>query len=806
MLLRLPGPTHKKATQVDLRRPSLTTLLNRVTRADWLKLTDCQQRMQHALQRYMHLKHQLGESASHPGMQPSNVYIDGMNRALERMEAIQAEQSEILDPVREQMAAEAALKLPSPLHPVPPRPPCSPPPEQPQVRLVIEPRNQLKVSVEVLMETAPALRPAARPASARLRQSLQKPVPSARASPETEGDSMTMPDPGPEPPPSEDYRLNIPRDSDPERHAKNCHMAALGLVASEFAERLKTKVRHKPRRQAFDMAMDGFIHAALRKRKAFVAPSIAAKRPRVDGKKRKNRKARAGCSSRATSPVTEPTSRATSPVAEPMSQAESPETEPVSRAVSPETEPASQAASPDAEPVPRLGTPPPEVTSRTGSPTGESPTALNHAGDVMDASAPSGSSNVASAPGEDAGGKEAAQSEDPAETPAGAGPVPESPANGSANQRTSPSKFSAMNGGCGQVDSLASGGAGSGTSPASPGGDAQPGDAAPEPAVPVPDTTADPPRVPAEGSAVPTALPRFVGVHRRRCERCDGVGQLLTCDTCPRVWHTSCLGTLPADDVQLWSCPDCESGDGRWSESDAEREEGEPDGRNGTEVDGEEQGSDGEENESGGEECVNGEGRNTDTEEVSEDRKDDEEWEESGLTLEVVGAEEAFSWSEDIDNEEKDTEDKLTLDECDNEQSHDNSKQMEGIENDTDNCEGDICRTADGDSTAEADEGMRNGDQERFEEDRDEENTDCAVEEKAGEHLQDNTDSMQGIENEDNTMRKTTDRDVIADECMRIGGEELIEEGTDNMETQTATGDDRTQATGRPGMHGSFGE
>ncbi|KAF0300137.1 hypothetical protein FJT64_027312 [Amphibalanus amphitrite] len=224
MLLRLPGPTHKKATQVDLRRPSLTTLLNRVTRADWLKLTDCQQRMQHALQRYM---------------------------------------SEILDPVREQMAAEAALKLPCPLQPAPPRPPCSPPPEQPQVRLVIEPRNQLKVSVEVLMETAPALRPAARPASARLRQSLQKPVPSARASPETEGDSMTMPDPGPEPPPSEDYRLNIPRDSDPERHAKNCHMAALGLVASEFAERLKTKVRHKPRRQAFDMAMDGFIHAAL---------------------------------------------------------------------------------------------------------------------------------------------------------------------------------------------------------------------------------------------------------------------------------------------------------------------------------------------------------------------------------------------------------------------------------------------------------------------------------------------------------------------------------------------------------------
>ena len=66
------------------------------------------------------------------------------------------------------------------------------------------------------------------------------------------------------------------------------------------------------------------------------------------------------------------------------------------------------------------------------------------------------------------------------------------------------------------------------------------------------------------------ALPRHLGPHRRRCERCAGVGQLLACDTCPRVFHVSCVPVPPAPDAELWSCPDCAS-DGGGSTRDVER-------------------------------------------------------------------------------------------------------------------------------------------------------------------------------------------------------------------------------------------
>ena len=65
------------------------------------------------------------------------------------------------------MAAEAALQLPEA---VLRRPPAPVPPEQPRLRLVIEPANQLKVSVTVLAQRMAARRGSGRPASARLRQ------------------------------------------------------------------------------------------------------------------------------------------------------------------------------------------------------------------------------------------------------------------------------------------------------------------------------------------------------------------------------------------------------------------------------------------------------------------------------------------------------------------------------------------------------------------------------------------------------------------------------------------------------------
>ena len=58
--------------------------------------------------------------------------------------------------------------------------------------------------------------------------SLQKKESAAECRSERDADRLAMPDPGPEPPQPDDYRLNIPRDEDPDRHSKNCHMAALG--------------------------------------------------------------------------------------------------------------------------------------------------------------------------------------------------------------------------------------------------------------------------------------------------------------------------------------------------------------------------------------------------------------------------------------------------------------------------------------------------------------------------------------------------------------------------------------------------
>ena len=47
-----------------------------------------------------------------------------------------------------------------------------------------------------------------------------------------------------------------------------------GLVVSEFAEQLKTRVRRKPRRQAFDMSLDDFIYTAwVRLASLFPRPS-----------------------------------------------------------------------------------------------------------------------------------------------------------------------------------------------------------------------------------------------------------------------------------------------------------------------------------------------------------------------------------------------------------------------------------------------------------------------------------------------------------------------------------------------------
>ena len=50
MLLRLQG---SRASQVELRRPELNVLRRHLTADQWLQIANCQQRMHHALQRYL---------------------------------------------------------------------------------------------------------------------------------------------------------------------------------------------------------------------------------------------------------------------------------------------------------------------------------------------------------------------------------------------------------------------------------------------------------------------------------------------------------------------------------------------------------------------------------------------------------------------------------------------------------------------------------------------------------------------------------------------------------------------------------
>ena len=48
------------------------------------------------------------------------------------------------------------------------------------------------------------------------------------------------------------------------------------------------------------------------------------------------------------------------------------------------------------------------------------------------------------------------------------------------------------------------------------------------------------------------------GEHETKCARCTLPGELLCCDTCPSVYHLSCL-CLSAMEIPagMWSCPDC---------------------------------------------------------------------------------------------------------------------------------------------------------------------------------------------------------------------------------------------------------
>ena len=58
-------------------------------------------------------------------------------------------------------------------------------------------------------------------------------------------------------------------------------------------------------------------------------------------------------------------------------------------------------------------------------------------------------------------------------------------------------------------------------------------------------------------SAVKTMAHSSLGPERR-CEVCDGEGELLCCDFCPRAYHLECTGLpqVPGDDQ--WRCPACE--------------------------------------------------------------------------------------------------------------------------------------------------------------------------------------------------------------------------------------------------------
>ena len=51
---------------------------------------------------------------------------------------------------------------------------------------------------------------------------------------------------------------------------------------------------------------------------------------------------------------------------------------------------------------------------------------------------------------------------------------------------------------------------------------------------------------------------RSSGPHADACSVCSEIGDLICCDSCPRVYHTDCLGDDgPVDEANIWHCPAC---------------------------------------------------------------------------------------------------------------------------------------------------------------------------------------------------------------------------------------------------------